>query len=175
MISKECRLIEAARKGNLSLVTELHLNGININVNNDYVLRLAAKNGHLEVVKYLLQNGANVNADNDCALGWAAYNGHLEVVKYLLQNGANINANDDYALRWAAYRGDLDTVKYLLQSGANINETNKFVHFVKHDGQYLFMKGFFTFNQEKELRQEIQLEINNFNQRIIRTKSANKN
>lgn len=141
-ITKEDQLIRAARYGDLDLVITLHI------------------------------DGANIHADEDDALQWATYNEHLHIVQYLLQNGADIHTNDDYVLRWAAYNENLEIVKYLLQQGAKINETNRHLHFVQDNGQYLFMRGICIIGQ-KELIPEIQLEINKFNHRIVRTKSAN--
>ena len=63
-------LLEAARQGNLSLITSLILCGCNKNamdsIEQGYTpLIWAAHNGHLEVVKYLISIGANINAETD--------------------------------------------------------------------------------------------------------------
>ena len=98
----------------------------------------------------------------------ASIRGDLELVKYLHINGANINADNDYALRWAAYYGHLEVVKYLLQNGARINYTSEVLCFVNTDGLFTLK----YYNKICELTPEIQTELCNFNNKIVRTKSA---
>ena len=49
----------------MSLNDQQHMafkNGINIHVDDDYLLRLNASKGHIKVVKYLVENGADIHA-----------------------------------------------------------------------------------------------------------------
>jgi ankyrin repeat protein len=56
-------VLEAAQAGDLSLIRQLHANGVSIVSISDYDLRtaghLACVEGNIEIVKYLKQHGAN--------------------------------------------------------------------------------------------------------------------
>ena len=117
-------LIEAARKGELSVVKYALEQGAYIHQGDDAALQLASANGHYEVVKYLVEHGANVRGFQDNALQGASENGHLEIVKYLIEHGADVNAIDGYALIVAIGNGHLNVVKNLVENGANVNTRN---------------------------------------------------
>jgi hypothetical protein len=110
----ETKFIDAARDGNLSLVKQCLIAGVNVHAKDDEALRLAAKKGNTEILKVLLANDANIHAMDDYALRWAVWNGHVEVVLILLANGANIHARSDLALRWAVQKANVEIVKLLL-------------------------------------------------------------
>ena len=79
-------LLDAAEKGDASLVIALIMRGANKNAKGfrgRAALHLAASNGHVDVVTKLCELGCDKNARDNClytALHWAAINGHVDVV-----------------------------------------------------------------------------------------------
>ena len=132
----EDKLIDAARKGDMSNVRVLLAKGANIEAKDDFdctALIRAAENGHTKVVKLLLSKGANIEAkDNEgsTALMDAAFYGHADTVKLLLEKGANIEAKDNFGetpLMYAAKGGHevhKGIVKFLIEKGADLNAKN---------------------------------------------------
>ncbi|KAK7440426.1 hypothetical protein VKT23_017064 [Stygiomarasmius scandens] len=119
--SRVSYLVEAARKGDLSIVRgmlELWKEA-NINCRNsrgDTALIAASKQGNFEVVKLLIDRGADVNAVDErgsTPLRAAARGEHMQVIKLLVLRGANV-----YPLLYAIEHGELDTVKLLMLNGA---------------------------------------------------------
>jgi hypothetical protein len=108
-----------------------------LEVNDNYLLRMAALFGLTKAVKCLLDypsTWGNVNAihaEDDAALRNAATRGFGDIVKMLVKHGANIYVFDDQALRKAVESGHVDMVRFLLENGANAaaldNESLKFV------------------------------------------------
>jgi ankyrin repeat protein len=103
----------ASRNGHLAVVECLITNGIDIQYDDNFLLRNAAFYGSLNIVEYLIKNGADIHAENDYAVRHASCNGHLTVVECLIKNGADIRDNDDYALRYASENGHTDVVELL--------------------------------------------------------------
>nr|WP_223158783.1 ankyrin repeat domain-containing protein [Wolbachia endosymbiont of Pentalonia nigronervosa] len=130
----QLNLINAARQGNLDMVTEYVSKGVSLNAkddNNRTPLHWAALNDHLNVVKYLISRGANlhiIDKNGYTPLHRAAGGGALDVVKYFIEEehlDINLNSSDD-SYHWtplhiAAYTNKLDIVKYLIDKGADIN------------------------------------------------------
>lgn len=75
-----------ANINDLSLVKLLIKNGVDLHVDNDYVLRSSCETGLTTIVKYLIKKGANISADNNYSLKWSVRNCHLKVVKLLLES-----------------------------------------------------------------------------------------
>jgi hypothetical protein len=89
-------LLDAARTGDLELVTRLVAEGHSVNRDSgsdDTPLSSAVEGRKLEVVAFLLSKGANVNARNSLSgetpLMKAAYSGDTEMLKLLLAQGAD--------------------------------------------------------------------------------------
>jgi len=89
-------LLEAARSGDLKLVTKLVAEGHNVNRDSrsdNTPLSSAVKGGNVEVVTFLLSNGANINAHNSLSgetpLMKAAYSGDTRMLEFLIAQGAD--------------------------------------------------------------------------------------
>jgi len=89
-------LLEAARTGDLKLVTKLVAEGHNVNRDSrsdNTPLSSAAKGGHLDVVAFLLSHGANINEHNspsgETPLMKAAYSGDTRMLEFLIAQGAD--------------------------------------------------------------------------------------
>ncbi len=68
-------------------------NGMNINFDSAYALRVAAKSDNLDLVKYLIEKGADPNAKSMMPIVWGAEYGKPEGLDYML-NHAKINLSD---------------------------------------------------------------------------------
>lgn len=185
----------ACRYGHLSVVKYLYKNGANIYADQSISLQWAAQNGHMSVVKFLLKKGLNIHANKDGAVRWASYKGRIDVVKYLHSMGANIMNIDQYEV---VTRGCIKIIKYLRKSGLDVyNDIDEKVslairyehldllrYFLQRCSELNISKQFegliiknnlFVFVDtygEIELNPEIQLELQKFYQRIVRTKKA---
>ncbi len=87
-------LWNAARGGNLDIVEYLILQGADVHVQNDEILRIAAVNGHLDIVSYLLaflSSTQNISARQKAFEGAIDHN-HLDVAKYLMSPDIDISA-----------------------------------------------------------------------------------
>jgi len=97
MTSPATALRNAADAGDIAIVKNLLLEGVDPNVADEYgrtALSHASGMGHLAIVDALLAGGAWVDPHEDydtreTPLMAAASNGHLEVVKKLVASGAN--------------------------------------------------------------------------------------
>ena len=111
-------LASACGNGNLSKVKELVEQGVDINADNHYSIRIAVEIGHLEIVKYLVEQAKDTSYTN-YTLNLAAAHGHLEIVKYLIDKKADIHIGNDSSLRWAAIYGHLEVINYLRSVAGN--------------------------------------------------------
>jgi ankyrin repeat protein len=96
-------LLDAARTGDLELVTRLVVEGHNVNRDSgsdDTPLSSAVKGRKPEIVAFLLSKGANVNArsslSDETPLMKAAYSGDTEMLKFLMDHGADPCATKRY-------------------------------------------------------------------------------
>lgn len=109
----------AARKNGTSarieIVKALLRAGADVNVENDYPLRLACKAGCLEMAICFLEAGSDVHANKDDALLSAAAEGHIEIVKYLVEEGADIHARGDAMMRFAILNGHFEVMNFLYE------------------------------------------------------------
>jgi hypothetical protein len=116
-------LLDAARTGDLALVTKLVAEGHSVNRDSgsdDSPLSSAVKGRKLEVVALLLSKGANVNARNSLSdetpLMKAAYSGDTEILKLLLAQGADpctINKDNESAQLIAEKKHNQEFASYL--------------------------------------------------------------
>lgn len=79
-------------QNNLSALQDYLVNGGDLHVNNEAILRMAATTGSMDIVKYAVENNANVTALQNQAVRNAALGGHQDIVKYLIQHGADKDA-----------------------------------------------------------------------------------
>mmetsp|Transcript_10835 Transcript_10835/g.16142 ORF Transcript_10835/g.16142 Transcript_10835/m.16142 type:complete len:325 (-) Transcript_10835:105-1079(-) len=127
---------EAARIGNVDMVTDLVENGADVDAKDEKdrtPLHFASRNGHLAVVKFfVIEAKANAEAKDKwdrTPLHLASRNDHLAVVKFLVMEAkANVEARNNYGetpLHWASESGQLAVVKYLmLEAKANVDAKN---------------------------------------------------
>ena len=96
MSSTNLPLIEAAKRGNLALLSQILEQGADINQQSEdgwTALIIAAACGHEIIVKHLIEKGAEINrhgwrpsmVPGLTALMAAASNGHETIVKHLLE------------------------------------------------------------------------------------------
>jgi hypothetical protein len=129
-------LIQAAGRGDVSIVRQLLNKGADINAKDDNgwtaLMMASSYKGNYEIVRMLLAKGADVNAGNN-ERGTALYNacvfGHSEIVNELIAHGADVDARNDRGftpLIVASGEGYIDIVKALLAKGADIQaRTNR--------------------------------------------------
>lgn len=111
--------------GNLEILKFLFENGVDIRKRN--ALIFAARRDFLNIVKFITENTEVVQEHKDIALSEAASFGYLEIVKYLLENGAEINAHMNNAFKMAVLYGRLDVVKFLVENGADISYKDSYI------------------------------------------------
>lgn len=130
---KQRNFFSAVREGNIDVVNRYLIDGININVMDQYnntALHIASRVGHNEIVQLLISRGAIVDAMNQynhTALYVAAAEGHKEIAQFLINRGANINyiyKDSITALHSAVMSRHYDTVKLLLYNKADPNMSN---------------------------------------------------
>lgn len=116
-------LFEAAKAGDLELITQLLEKGVDINVKDGRgktVLHYAAGNGNLELVQWLIEHGADVNAKDDkgkSAMHYAADNNNWEVVQWLIEHGSEILRHDLYNFWYLANQnGNKNFAQWLFQN-----------------------------------------------------------
>jgi len=122
-------LLDAARTGDLKLVTKLVAEGHNVNRDSgsdNTPLSSAVKGGNVKVVSFLRSHGANINAHNSLSgqtpLMKAAYSGGTEMLRLLLAQGADPcamhrnfeNWNQENAQRIAEKRHNRAAAEYLV-------------------------------------------------------------
>ena len=97
--ARSAPFLDAARKGNLQMVSSLLDNGIDVNVVDGEgvsALVAAAYRGYANIVAVLADSGADLNArykDGSTALILAAENGHVEVARVLVGMKKPISKN----------------------------------------------------------------------------------
>ena len=142
------KFINAARFGDIELVSESIRSGVNINaydVKGDTALHITSQYGHLSVVNLLIKAGADIEFKTEdlgqtplilaaSNLASAKYNGFdqdvIKTIRFLVRAGANVNAQDNdgwTALVGAANAGNIEATKILIKAGANVNAQD-------HDG-----------------------------------------
>ena len=91
--------------------------GLDIQISDNLILRMAARYGYLNMVEYALSKGADVCACKNSAIKDASKNGHLNVIKCLVKHGADLGANMDWMIDVARENGHRDVVQYLIKKG----------------------------------------------------------
>jgi cytochrome c len=133
-------LHDAAKEGDLALITKLLDEGADVNQPSAIATPLffAVREKQLDAVKLLLQRGADVEGKSlgMTALQGAARSGSIDFVRVLLDHGADPKATFKMglnSLHIAATGGHLDVVRLLLEHGANVNSEDDFgqpaIHF----------------------------------------------
>ncbi len=103
-------------------------NGINVTIDDNFVLRVMASKCSVKMLQTLIDYGADVHADNDYAVKSVALSSPtLEKIKILHRAGANIHVDDDCCLRIAAHFNKEPLMIYLIDNGANIHVDNEYV------------------------------------------------
>ncbi|VEN57461.1 unnamed protein product [Callosobruchus maculatus] len=133
----ECRLLEAAKSGDLEQVRRLvaaHPHSVNcrdLDGRHSTPLHFAAGYNRVAVVEFLLGQGADVHAKDKgglVPLHNACSYGHYEVTELLVKHGASVNVADLWKftpLHEAAAKGKYEIVKLLLKHGADPSKKNR--------------------------------------------------
>lgn len=114
----------ASKNGYLEIVNYLLALDADFTVMNNYPVRLACANGHYDVVVSLIEYGAEFEDMENEALKTACTKGYLNIVEYLCDCGADVKVDNNYAIRWASKHGHFEIVKYLHHKGADITAQN---------------------------------------------------
>jgi hypothetical protein len=116
------QLWEAARKGDVALVTSLLDQGADVNAKFRYgttALFKASERGHTDVVKVLLARGADATVKDTfysaTAMTWALQNDHFEVVRALLEKD---DSSVSEVLLTGARQGKTQLVEIALAKGS---------------------------------------------------------
>jgi ankyrin repeat protein len=126
----EIRLFDAAKKGNLVMVTLLYQQGSNIEARDSKgrtPMIMAAEYGNSTIITYLLNSGADIDAqdkDGWNALHYAAFFGSFYSCQELLKRGLDLETQSNEgscALHLAVQGGEESIVRMLLEAGADIN------------------------------------------------------
>ena len=130
----------AARNGDLQIVEQQILSGINIdsnieNCSNTTALIQAVSFSHLPIISFLVNKGADINKpDKDEAsplyysLGYAGQVIQPTIVKFLVSKGANVTQSmydGDTPLHMASYSSNVGAIKLLLSKNVNIDMQNQ--------------------------------------------------
>jgi hypothetical protein len=113
--------------------------GIDIHVDDEYVLRCCAYYGNYAGIQLCLEHGSNIHADNDYVLrticGYEPYvytmcgcepiDDNDNFCKYLIKQGANIHANNDQSLVRCIKRKSVPMVKLLLEMGVDVRSNDQ--------------------------------------------------
>jgi hypothetical protein len=109
-------------KGRLEIVQYLVEHGVDISMDNYYILRWTAGYGYFKTVKYLLEIGVSENKEaanaKEDAFVWSAENGHYDVVRLFIEHNIDICAKSNQALKLSAENGHYDIVVLLVENGA---------------------------------------------------------
>jgi ankyrin repeat protein len=132
----EENLRKAATQGNLTLVTKLITQGVNINApeiadeGKRTALMLASLNGHTAIVKALLDAGADASIKNYYgapALMFAVGNHYADIVKLLLDARSNPNVTGEVigmtplmSAAASSHPASIEIMELLLNAGADI-------------------------------------------------------
>lgn len=129
------QLHEAARNGNLALLTKALAAGDNVSDADeagDSPLILASLSGNADAVGLILARGADIAGRNKSgltALHAAAYAGNLDIVKRLVAEGADINDTQNFyhmsALHAAAEEGHADVAAFLVANKGNVEAVER--------------------------------------------------
>lgn len=125
-------LVEAAEKGDISLVRRIIRQGTDPNATNHHwtALHAAAIKGNTQLASLLIRKGADINSLDKLGatpLYYAASYGHNEFIKLLIDKGANINTftyRGRTAIMQAVSRKLSDTTSLLIDEGADVYSTN---------------------------------------------------
>lgn len=127
-------LIEASRKGYLTIVQLLYKNGADIHYKPLIgwpAFFNAAYYCHCDIMEFLLSKGVNINRTiaGRTALTQAILSGKIQSVKFLIDHGADIHARDrdnKTTLMIAVEKGNLEMVKLFHNLGVPINQRTKY-------------------------------------------------
>lgn len=111
------------------------LNNYPINLEQDYIFRVAAQYGHLHIIQYLVEHPTLSQKLDFASYAYDAFNkacsnGHLDIAQYLIEKlpqSVNINEQNGDCLRQACYNGHLHVVQYLLESNCGFDR--QLVHY----------------------------------------------
>jgi len=126
----DTRLIDAAKSGNTSAVTNLLRQRVPVDAaeaDGTTALHWATRLDRVEIVQALLRGKAQVNVANRYGvtpLMQAAVNGSAPIVDLLIKAGADVNAtgaDGETVLMLAARTGRPEAVQLLIARGANVN------------------------------------------------------
>ena len=107
---------------NIEIVEFFLDQGLNIHLDNDYLVLAAAEYSCRRTLSCLISRGSNIHINADEPLILASENGDLATVKTLIKAGANPYAQDCKAFLWSLRSGNIHVVKdYIEEYGVDIN------------------------------------------------------
>lgn len=92
--------------------------GIDINDDEGYYLKLAVIHGHLHIVKHLIKKGIDINSRNSYNLIAAIENNHTKIGKYLIEQGIRVYPELVYI---SSKYNNLDILKLLIKKNIDYN------------------------------------------------------
>jgi len=151
--AKTTSLWDAARTGNISMLKEHLVKGMDVNAKDEgggTALSLATLAGHIEAVEFLIEKDADVNLsgnDGSAPLHGAAFLGQEGAAKLLVEAGAKVNARnnkgetpiDSGAAEWSEeMQGIVEFISAIVQVKTDVNKVRdgrpKVVALLKENG-----------------------------------------
>ena len=116
--------------------------GLDINYQDSYFLKLAVFSQYGDLVRVLVDAGANIDAEDGFALRWAVNNEDSSMVEYLLEKGAGKNLKVlSEAFKGSIEVNNLDIAKKLVEHGADVKKIGtSFLHKTINNKNFQFMK-----------------------------------
>jgi hypothetical protein len=111
------------KNDNVRYIKYLHINGVNMNICDNYALRLALQYNRLLIVDYLLHNNGNIGMPSNHIIEIPAKYGHMHLFRFL-HHICGIDFNKTYAGAYAAQAGHLDIIKYICDNNPDDDVCN---------------------------------------------------
>lgn len=116
----ESELTEAVKNNSLEKVQKLLIDGADVHIDNDILIRLACDSGYTLIAKTLLCAGADVHVLDDIPITLAIIKGHIETVRLLLEYNANVHNRMEAPLVYTCIHNHPKITKLLLEHGADV-------------------------------------------------------
>lgn len=110
---KDNPLVDAVLRQDWESVEKQAKQGVDLDVEDGFALRIAAFKGQTGTVRTLIDEGADVNARGGEALRLAVLGGHVETAQYLVAKGAKTDVIDMELLQYSAINDNTAMVGFL--------------------------------------------------------------